>query len=551
MKEKTATAVRIETDSDYAAFERLVAERGAAIEGPLFTTDAEGLWEAYLAGIPEAQRQHYNCNCCRRFIERYGGLVAINEDAENVPLMWDGELANPFGRVNILLWAKVRKARVTGVFLSAEPVWGTPSNVPGPPSKYEGVRWTHLSCANKNVVSEKVKTAEQQMAEKREEHHMLCRGLAEYPLEAIVQAVRVLEADAVDRSEKALGCAKWLLELHQRIEGVKGRQRDNLVWLAVATAPPGWCHVKSTMISTLLDDVVAELPYESIRRRWAEKMHPLQYQRPTTLHEGTVKQANELMEKLGATAALPRRFAKLNDLIALMERWEAPVGEQGEPVCVDTGVRPFIWHETVQVEDRTTEVKSGGAFDHLLKSKTRIKEVQLPPAKIAWEKFRELLPTARRIECYFGAGRQAFYGLVTAVDPTAPNLLQWDNPVSWYHYIHGSTPDTWSLEANSWVPVTAVFLPPHQWQAPERFSHFGMAVMFALEGCRDHGHKAGGGMFPECLKTEYHGVRQVIEAHMQGAAIAGKEDGDANGITLGKNDNLKLRVDGREYEVSL
>lgn len=48
----------------------------------IFTTDAKYLWDAYLLNIPPDARQHYNCNSCRHFIERYGGLVVISSNGE-------------------------------------------------------------------------------------------------------------------------------------------------------------------------------------------------------------------------------------------------------------------------------------------------------------------------------------------------------------------------------------------------------------------------------------------------------------------------------------
>jgi hypothetical protein len=77
-------------DRDY---DRLVSAmrihfENAASGGPLFTTDAEGLFEAYLSGFPEADRQYHNCNNCRRFIERFGGLVTIDDHGMTHAAIW-------------------------------------------------------------------------------------------------------------------------------------------------------------------------------------------------------------------------------------------------------------------------------------------------------------------------------------------------------------------------------------------------------------------------------------------------------------------------------
>ena len=78
-------------DVEYAEslvrFQNSFSERTA--NAALFTTDAEGLWDAYLGAFPAADRQFHSCNSCRRFVETYGALVTIAEDGSATPAMWD------------------------------------------------------------------------------------------------------------------------------------------------------------------------------------------------------------------------------------------------------------------------------------------------------------------------------------------------------------------------------------------------------------------------------------------------------------------------------
>jgi len=554
---KSTSSGSSDVDLEYTQFEQLIARRVVDTVYPLFETDATGLWEAYLAGIPEQYRQHYNCNCCRRFIEKYGGLVAIDPELGHLhPILWEGypvpNGAPKFFHASIYrLQTTVFKAKVTGIFLSADPVWGVSSNVEAHGGQITN-RWTHLSGINPNIWKEKVKTAFQAMAEKREEHHMLCRALAEIPKDAAIQAVRVLEADVVDRGEKTLGNAKWFLDLHDKIKGAKGNKRDNVIWLAVALAPPGWCHIRSGILSTLLDDIIAGLDFEAIRRRWNAKMHPLQYQRPTALPaDGLIKQANELVEKLGCRKSLDRRFAKLADIEAVMEKWVLS-SEDGEPRTVDTFIRPFIWRKPNDVEDRTKQEPTGGAFDHLRgKRMSEVKPVQLPAKQVVWAEFRRQLFNAKKVEVVLSHGPLPMYALITAADPDAPNLLQWDNTVSWY-FRHGGAPASqWGLQPG-WNEVTAIFLKPCHWADETKFSHQGDGVFFALKGvCVQSRGSRGGGLFPECLRSEFHSIRSAIEAHSNQAEITGAEEGDASGIALSGDKSLLVGVDGQVYQVSL
>jgi hypothetical protein len=84
------------------------------------------------------------------------------------------------------------------------------------------------------------------------------------------------------------------------------------------------------------------------------------------------------------------------------------------------------------------------------------------------------------------------------------------------------------------VPVSAVCLMPSMWgPEPQRFEHQGQGVMFLLEGARET-RKPSACLFPETLKSEFHGIRSVIEAYSQAATLEGMEEATACGLALTK-----------------
>lgn len=519
---KTLKQLRVDYDPDYYALERLVADRVAAISGPLFASDADGLFNAYLSGIPEASRGHYTCNCCRRFVDRYGGLVTVDEKGLAHPALWGLDDVPAFFDKSIgVLRKKLYRAKVVGVFINGDREWG---------NAVTGV-WTHLHGTPKVVQTNALKNASQMMAEKQQDYIILRQGLADYQEDAVVQAVRVLQAYAVDRSEKTLGVAEWLLGLHRQIKDVRGSVRDNLIWLAVAQAPPGWCHIRSTMISTLLDDIIVGLPFEVIASRWASKMHPLRYQRPQTVSDGNIEQANKVVAKLQSAGALARRFARLEEVTALWRPRAIEIPATGGP----------------------------GVFDHLKARSSRVKAVDLPAIKITWDKFKStVLPGAAEIEAEVSHGSLPFFGLVTAADDQAPPILQWDglegvsrNPVSWYFYHLGSHAADWNLMPGL-AKVNAICLKPCHWQS-DNFAHQGHDVFFVLDKALDKRHTHGAGFFPEILKAEYREIRHALEAYVQRATIAERDLGTANGIALGEGLAVRVRStvgDRQEYRIT-
>lgn len=493
-------------DDGYEAFLASVRARFASLTGSakhVFTTDAEGLMDAFLGSLPTERRQHYTCNACRHFVERFGGIVVIDAGGSQRPVMWDTETAPAMfsGGVEAIDKA-VRRAKVTGVFLSDLKDWG--QHTTGP--------WNHLAVRPPLALlckHDPLKTPGQRMAERREEYGMLQRGLHDFPIGHVRRAKALLETDSLYRGEKVLGVATWLLELHERIASTRdSRARDNLVWLAVASAPPGWCHVRSTMIGTLLEDLGAGLPFDGISRKFKEKMNGLQYQRPQAAPtEGQIDAAEKAIEKLGVTRSLRRRFAKLEDL-------------------------QTIWTPKTQ-ESQPESHGAGGAFAHLRQPvQPGVIDTGAPPTTMTWVKFAaEVLPKAERIDMLVPYGGQ-FVAHVTACDPEAPNLLQWNNPVDWYVYQGGSIAERWNLQPGTMTQVTAIALAPHLWPGNPPMPHQQSSVALILAGARDMGYVRGALFFPESLRSDYHAIRAVIEAHSKRGVLGGKDEATACGYNL-------------------
>src|SRR5690606_35008644 len=205
----------------------------------------------------------------------------------------------------------VARAPVVGVFLSRERSWGTASKG----------GWTHLAVTPSSSLlysAKGTRNAEQAAAELREDFRTLVAALDDYPLELVKRAAALLETGKLYRSDKCISVAKWLLGVHKSLKSTgSARGRENLIWRAAATAAPGFCHVRSSMIGTLLDDLKLGLPFDEVKVRFDAKMHPLQYQRPTAApRQQNIERAETIVAQLRSAGALERRFAKLADIQA-------------------------------------------------------------------------------------------------------------------------------------------------------------------------------------------------------------------------------------------
>jgi hypothetical protein len=491
-------------DREYTAFlDRIRARLLVNTTGgqPLFTTNVEGLWDVYLAAFgDEDERQFHTCHACRKFIEQFGGLVVINTHGRTTSALWDVDDAPPAYELAIeTMQRRVNRAKVTGVFLSPLQQWGTPKTGP----------WTHFAVLSPSrPFKHAVLTAGQKMAEKREDFGTVMRALAEFDEDQLGQVVNLLNTDALYRSEKVLGPAKWLheVQLARFAAGKHGqRARENVVWRAVASAPAGFCHPRSSMIGTLLDDLAAGMHFEEVAARFRKKMHPLEYQRPKAAPtSGAIAQAEKIVAGLEAAGSLARRFARLEDLQAV---WK-PVAAAEPPVV-------------------------GGVFSHLKPRKaSSVNTLNVPPQTMTWEKFqRVVLPTVQRIEI-LAPDHGPFTSLVTAVNTDAPPILQWDseekrNPVSWYFWHGGASARQFGLSGGHYYPVTAVTLKPSMWNGG--FEHHGKGVFFIIEGAKETRFNSSA-LFPETLRNEFHGIRSVIEAYSKSSKIQEPEAQTAAGL---------------------
>lgn len=497
-------------------FNAMVASSGPAL---FRVAPRAHLFELFLDMLPAGEQQAHRCNCCRQFIQNFGDLAVIAHNGllvsavwptslEGIPEIYHDALRNMARAVN--------RGKVIGVQVWDRERWGT-AHAGG---------WNHFSLAAppKNH-NRRDLTAEQVAAQKLEDFRTLRHGLGEFRLELVEQAVTLLEADQLFQGEKFLPPARFLLDLHRNRRPVHGEAQDNFVWQAVATAPEGFCRPRSTMIGTLLEDLQRGLPIATVKRKFAEKVAPLAYMRPkappTT---GNIKQAEDLFQRLGLAASLERRYARLEELELL---W-VPAAARGRHQKPDGAETP-----------------GGSIFGHLQPKVSSPVHARAPVSSIptvrTWEKFaRDVLPGALKIEVQANS-QHMFCAYVTATDPLAPPVLQWDhddrrNPVSWYVYPHGSSAPEWGLDRHEWHEVTGISLKPSEWHGnPSSYQ----GALLVLRNCRDTG-SPGLGLFPALLKSDLHAVRATIEAFSKSRRLTGRQEATACGINIGKNGDMAI-----------
>ena len=486
----------------------------------VYTTDADPaeLWNEYLLSFPVKTRQYHNCNCCRRFIQTYGGLVVMDEGGNVLPLFFSqtqsvGGVSVEEARANLNVRNKVLASKVNGVFYSTDKVWGNAKTG----------NWTHLSFKpSKEFIkasTNALKTPYQLSAEKKEDFRMLNAAIADYSPGVVNLAVSLLESDSLYRSEKVLGIAKWFQGL-MHTHGQGKQRREESLWRAVATAPVGFCHIRSSMIGTLLDDLKDGMGMDSVKRRFAEKMNPLQYQRPTAAPSAQQTQrADKIFEELGLAPALRRRMATLDD------------------------VQEWLW---LPKAPALQELPKKTTFSHLRTPAVTPLRRDTSRQKMTFAKFiRTYGSSAESIKVQIKSSDD-FVALTAAELKTAPPVLQWDsseqrNQVAWYRYSGRSTASRWGLRAGSYCEAVGITALPWMWNGGMSSNQSEGAVLL-LSGARDSSC-TGLCLFPETLRSELHEVRKTIEAHSHSGRLVRPTGQLASGLGFGPNSSQSISLE--------
>lgn len=512
---------RIQDDNDgFPQFRELIAMRIANASGTVFetarTNPSINLYDEFTKRLPAASRQHYNCRCCRKFINDFGGLAVIDNAFNIVPLLWQ-PLSTPafFRKAANWMMKEVSNSTISGVFLSSADTLGTP--------KSNG--WTHLFGDNPAKYKATTLNADQKAAEKKEDYRIL-RENTKYSTHTVEQAVAVLKSGRLWNASKQLSNAEWLLNIYLAFAQETGKQRDNVFWKAAANAPAGFCHFGSSMLGTLLDDIANRVDFDTIVAKWNEKADPARYQRPTAVAQGTINQAEQIFEKLNLADSMQRRYARINEIRAT---WTP---RRANPV-------------------RTTR---GGFFGTVNATKGPAANptnapMQISGGEITWKKFeRDVLPTAMAIDFLTPAKKADFFAMTTAAKADAEPIIAWDskerrNPFAWYVIMGGSYPSQWCLPTNAYVKVTAISKPPCSWD--KEYHSFGDMVLFVLEGCQPEQQSSSASIFPEIVRNDLHSIRSVIEAKSNQGTISGRMESSANGVVVGRNHKHTFRVTDR------
>lgn len=382
----------------------------------LFMTDADGavLWDTYLNSFPEGSnpiyktRTEYDCSCCRHFIKSIGGVVNII--GGKVVTLWDFKVDGAYQQVADTMASYVCSRAIENVYLHTERMVGNASSRQLLEDKSVKT-WDHYFVnLPKEVVTNKTLIGTKR-GETTATHDVMKRSLEEIAGGAVQTVLDLIAQNSLYRGEEHKFAVVQFGKLRAPFSRLKSAtERDLFVWENMGNIQDSVAHgsvsrIRNTVIGSLLVDLSEGKDLEDAVKSYEQKVAPTNYKRPTALvTKAMIANAQKVVEELGLTTALERRYATIDDITV----------------------------NNVLFADRAAKKKMG-VFEDLsanvavdMKKLDKVEEVSIS------DFITKILPTAQSVAALF-ENRHAgnLVSLIAPVDPTARQLFKWPNGFSW------------------------------------------------------------------------------------------------------------------------
>lgn len=445
---------------------------------PIFTfTPKMTISDLFIKHLPWADRQYHNCRACLAFLNKYGSAVILmGKDAQPILLLWDmpnvpRKYRATFDRVRTELNNDLREqgAAVLEPLVTSQFMGHTPTG-----------QFTHFSLRDPAPFSQdklhKFRDAEQRLK------------YANYTPTLLATAEQILQVGGFRRAASVEPQINFLIEYYNADPANRK--------LLLVKASEALTHPNSSMIGTLLDDLLKGKSIDACTKAFNDKMDPLKYQRPTApVSAQVLKQAEQLFaDDPRLQVALHRCFLQREHIPQDALLWlPSSTAQKDAPV-------PAVF-STVPVKGKSVK-------------KQILAEKSMTYAVFA----RDILPRAACIE-WKNPGDSQLATLVQSVPRLdgydAGLMLRWDgevqrNTASWWFHSKVQASSTFGMN-DQWQEVRGIIKSPAAWHNRQGDT-YGRDVFFVLKGA-GRNFSTHSGLFPELLRGELHPFKRVIELH--------------------------------------
>lgn len=413
--------------------------------GRLFRSTVTGsqLWTAYMEGFGEdpifrnPESSVHNCNTCRNFIERYGNIVALDDELRIITI-WGGdttdEYRESFSRMNDLL----KGSDIGGVFvetfdfLNSVPyekviktmqdfALGVAQNhkqYTEDEAKQFGVvepgrvyTFNHLMVRlPREFVSFTHDSVDAITAQKREDKQQLERGLKEIDQDTLVLVQDLISQGSLLNGDAYLKKVENFAAIAHRYAQIEEKNIPGLTdrWLWNMSAKYNNCRFRSELIGTLCTELATGKELEKACQDWNKRVDPANYMKAKApITQQMIDAARQFVTENGYEPSFQRRCATMED-IKVCDILHANAGDGTiKPVSIFDGLKPTATrHKPADFKD-------------------------VPEMGID-EFMRDVLPTAASVEAYLQNRMEKNFVTLTApaVADSKP-IFKWPNNFGW------------------------------------------------------------------------------------------------------------------------
>lgn len=377
----------------------------------LFVVEMEKneLFNLYLEQFPEDERQYYNCHACRNFLNNYGNIVAIKQQGNNYSIvtLWDNwTLPEPYHNIPTKLSAHVKSKNISAPFINSFPKLGTDFNHER--TATEIIRHDHFFIELPSKHIQRTTQVNPTINDISTNQQVFERALETITIDATATILDLIKDNTLYRGQEFKKQLELFFKHQHNYNKLTEKQKKLFSWFH--RDPTN--RIRNSAIGTLLIDLSEDMDIKQAVTKFERVVAPANYRRPQSLiTPAMIKNAQQTLEELGLTNSLKRRHADLTDI----------------PVT-----------NALFVNRNKTTVNS--VFDELTQQTPTPKDKFKKAQTVTLDDFiKNILPTANKIEMLVDQPDK-FMSLIAAEFPDSPNLLAWDNQISWTY--HNNQTDT-------------------------------------------------------------------------------------------------------------
>jgi hypothetical protein len=522
------------------------------IKGPIFhlksekktdSSDRDAVFNTFTESLPLQHRRVMNCQACKSFMRQYGDLCVVGDEGSVIPLSWPLELeAVPaYYKPAVANVLKIFKGKEVGDEFKLPKEKGGILGIPGTGG------WRHMSIELENVPVSRTYVDSQDTSTS---FTMLDRILQDNTPEIIAKVSHLILTDQLPYATSHKAPLEWLQKTAEKLaaQQLDTVQRKNLVTRYSREAFVGCLSsLRGGLLGYLFECVREGQSFETLKQNWETKAGPTVYLRPTAAPSaGNIQTAERIFANMGYTEEdLKRVFLTLDEVPQSAILWPPAATNPTEGPSEETPPPPPY----TTTPTPSPAPKPQGIFTSLLPPAipdsiplpTTPPYTTAPLQEISFRHFAlRILPTAQTIHILPSAPKVYAYFFTRGL-PNSKPLFAFHNPnshtASWYTWDAAAPLSTAHL-SQTYTPVKAILTFPHMWDyitpldplTPEKveefkFNRLGIRYLFVLEGARDMSPTTELCLFPQLLRSEFHGVRGTIEAFSKKGRIA-QPDGE-------------------------